>query len=156
MELQGEIVIRPLKKEEAIPYELLLLADPSRTLVDGYLIHSQVYVAELDAQVIGEYVLLPIGEKAVEVKNVAVAATLQGKGIGKLLLTHASLTAKAKGFKTITIGTANSSVSQIYLYQQQGFRITGVKTDYFLKNYDTPIYENGLQCRDQLILTKEL
>lgn len=156
MELSQEIVIRPLAKDEEIPYPLLLLADPSKAMIDSYLPSSTIYVAEQEGKIIGVYVLLPIGPKAVEVKNIAVAEALQGQGIGKLLLSHAGHTAKAKGYRTITIGTANSSVGQIYLYQQQGFEITGVKVNYFTDNYPEPIYENGEKCVDQLILTRKL
>jgi aminoglycoside 6'-N-acetyltransferase I len=156
MKPSEDIIIRPLGKEEPIPYHLLLLADPSRSLVYSYLTTSSIYVAVADNQVIGEYVLYPIDKKAAEVKNIAVEEQFQGQGVGKLLLAHASKTAKAKGFRSLTIGTANSSVGQIYLYQQQGFLITGVKVNYFLDNYPEPIYENGEQCKDQLILTKEL
>ena len=156
MELSEEIIIRPLKKEEELPYSLLLLADPSKKMVDSYLPAGTVYVAEQGGVIVGEYVLLPIGEKAVEVKNIAVDEKLQGKGIGKLLLSHASHTAKSKGFRTITIGTANYSVGQIYLYQQQGFEITGVRINYFTDNYEEPVYENGERCIDQIVLTKHL
>lgn len=156
MDLLQDIVIRPLAKNEPPPYELLLLADPSKEMIAGYLPSSSVYVALMGDKIVGEYVLYPLGGKEVEVKNIAVDPSLHGQGIGKLLLTHAGSTARAKGYRSMIIGTANSSVAQIYLYQQQGFQITGIKEEYFLKNYAEPIYENGERCVDQLILTKQL
>ena len=156
MDLLQDIVIRPLAKNEPVPYELLLLADPSKEMIDSYLPGSTVYVAQSEERIIGEYVLYPLGGKAAEVKNIAVESPLQGQGIGKLLLMHAVSTARAKGYRSVTIGTANSSITQIYLYQQQGFQITDIKEDYYLLNYAEPIYENGERCKDQLILTKQL
>lgn len=58
-----------------------------------------------------------------EIMNIAVAEHLQGKGIGKKLLRHAVETAKGYGMSKLEVGTGNSSVSQLALYQKCGFRI---------------------------------
>lgn len=58
-----------------------------------------------------------------EIMNIAVAEHLQGKGIGKKLLRHAIETAKGYGMSKLEVGTGNSSVSQLALYQKCGFRI---------------------------------
>lgn len=39
---------------------------------------------------------------------------------------------KTKRYKTIEIGTGNSSIGQLALYQKCGFRIIGVDMDFFL------------------------
>ena len=64
--------------------------------------------------------------------------------------------AKSKGFKTIEVGTGNSSIEQLALYQKCGFRITGVDLDFFIRHYSEEIYENGIQCRDMIRLSKDL
>ncbi len=38
---------------------------------------------------------------------------------------------KTKRYKTIEIGTGNSSIGQLALYQKCGFRIIGVDMDFF-------------------------
>ncbi len=58
--------------------------------------------------------------------------------------------------KTIIIGTANSSIRQLSLYQNLGFKITRVKRDYFIQNYAQPIFENGIQARDMIVLSQNL
>ncbi len=54
------------------------------------------------------------------------------------------------------IGTGNSSVNQLSLYQKCGFRITGIEHDYFTKHYEEEIVENGLLCRDMIRLSLDL
>lgn len=80
----------------------------------------------MNHQIVGVYVLLATRPKTMEAVNVAIAENYQGKGIGKLLVMHAVNTAKEKGFKTIEMGTGNSSISQLALYQKCGFRIAGI------------------------------
>ena len=153
---QGHVVIRALGRNESPPMPLLLLADPSEELVRDCLCRGQCFVAELDEEVIGVYVLLPTRPLTVEIVNVAVAPPFQGRGIGKRLIGHAIETARQQGYKTIEIGTGNSSIGQLALYQKFGFRITGIDRDFFVRRYRKPIWENGIQCRDMIRLSQDL
>lgn len=148
--------IRLLSDKEKPPIDLLLSADPSLPLVMEYLEKGDCFVAESEKQVIGVYVLLATEPETVELVNVAVAEKYQSRGIGKLLVKDAIEKAKTKGFKTIEVGTGNSSIGQLALYQKCGFRITGVDKDFFIRNYEEEIYENGIQCQDMLRLAQEL
>lgn len=152
----ANIIIKPFSLNQKIPYHLLLLADPSKEIIDTYLNKSEIYVAILNKEVIGIYVLYETQFDKVEIKNIAIAEDYQGKGIGKLMLQHATKTAKEKGYKSIIIGTANSSIAQLYLYQKQGFDITEIKKDFFLKNYPEPLIENGIQVKHMVMLKMEL
>ena len=146
--------IRQLASDETVPYDLLLLADPSKTVIDRYLSASTVFVAEMNRQSVGACVLFPLEAGAVEIKNVAVQPAYQGRGIGTALLSHAIRVAERQGFKTLCIGTANSSVGQLLLYQKLGFEIDRVKKNFFLKHYDEPLFENGIQCKHLIWLVR--
>ncbi len=148
--------IRPIGAHEPIPYDLLLSADPSESALGIYLPYATIYLAFINDELIGQYVLLPIEPDAIEIKNIAVADAWQGKGIGKQLLKDAIRRATDAGYKTLSIGTSNASIGQLYLYQQQGFELSGLKMDFFIDNYTEPIYENGIQCKHMLMLTKVL
>jgi ribosomal protein S18 acetylase RimI-like enzyme len=148
--------IRKLKKGEKPPMELLLLADPSKVIVEKYINRGECFVAENQQQIIGVYVLLPTRPETVELVNIAVADNEQGKGIGKQLVKDAIHKAKSRGYKTIEIGTGNSSIGQLALYQKCGFRIIGVDINYFIKYYPEEIFENGILCRDMIRLSQDL
>lgn len=148
--------IRERSTSEKIPMELLVLADPSEEMVKEYLHRGSCFVAEEEKQVIGVYVLLPTRPGTAEIVNVAVAETHQGRGIGKKMVMDAIQRAKENNYKTIEIGTGNSSIGQLALYQKCGFRISGVDRDFFVRHYPEKIYENGILCRDMIRLSRNL
>ncbi|MFJ7826728.1 GNAT family N-acetyltransferase [Psychrobacillus sp. NPDC096623] len=148
--------IRKLVKGEKPPIELLLTADPSKLIVEEYVNRGDCFVAENERKIIGVYVLRPTRPETVELVNIAVVANQQGKGIGKQLVEDAIQKARLKGFQTIEIGTGNSSIGQLALYQKCGFRIIGVDIDFFTKHYLEEIFENGIHCRDMIRLSQNV
>lgn len=152
----NDILIDQFSKSDEIPYVLLLDADPSMELIEKYLKYSTIYIAKLENKIIGVYVLYPINAEKAEIKNIAVEENLQGKGIGKLLLEDAFKQAKAKGYKELIIGTGNSSVGQLYLYQKAGFEMIEIKWNFFIDNYQSPLYENGIRVKHMIVLSKRL
>ena len=148
--------IRNLKSDEKVPMKLLLEADPSRKMVKEYVDRGQGFVAEIGKEIIGAFVLLPTRPGTVEIMNIAVAEENRGRGIGKQLIEEAIKISKKRKYKTIEVGTGNSSVGQLVLYQKCGFRITGIDSDFFITHYDEEIYENGIQCRDMIRLSQNL
>lgn len=150
------MVIRKLNVDEESPMDLLLLADPSKAIIEEYVQRGECFVAENDTQIIGVYVLLPTRPETVELVNIAVTEALHGKGFGKQLVINAIEVAKTKGYRTIEVGTGNSSIGQLALYQKCGFRITSIDIDYFIRHYPEEIFENGIQCRDMVRLSQDL
>jgi ribosomal protein S18 acetylase RimI-like enzyme len=151
-----DLKIKRLEKQDEIPYHLLLLADPSKENINKYIFSADIYTIEKEGLIIGCYVLQSVDSESVEIKNIAIEAAYQGKGFGTELLNHAFKIAKTEGFKKILIGTGNSSLAQLYLYQKVGFRIKKIIKDFFTDNYDEPIIENGIECRDMIMLAKDL
>ncbi|WP_404451524.1 GNAT family N-acetyltransferase [Virgibacillus necropolis] len=146
------MVIQKLGVQDNPPMDLLLSADPSRELIEKYLQKGQCFIAKIESEIVGVYVLLPINSATVELINIAVAEGIQGKGIGKQLTLHAIENANSQGYKAIEVGTGNSSIGQLALYQKCGFRIFGVEHDFFVKHYSEKIMENGIHCRDMIRL----
>lgn len=134
------------------PWELLLLADPSRDLVESYL-SDAVTLASFDVDTIqGVVVMTPISSDSWEIKNIAVREDLHGRGIGKDLLKAALLECQTRGARHVWIGTGNSSIAQLGLYQRVGFRMAAIDRDFFVRNYPDKIIENGIECRDMVRL----
>ncbi|XMB25298.1 GNAT family N-acetyltransferase [Paenibacillus sp. BR2-3] len=151
-----EVKIRLLKASEDAPIELLLLADPSEEIIKEYLARGQCFVAHINEEIIGALVLIRTRPETVEIVNIAVREDFQGKGIGKKLIFNAMEKAKEQNAKTIEIGTGNSSIDQLMIYQKCGFRITGIDRDFFTRHYKEEIHENGIQCRDMIRLGLDL
>lgn len=139
-----------------LPMDLLFLADPSERLVKEYISRSKNYVLIEDDKTIGVLIMLPTRANTIEIVNIAIAPNYQRKGYGKRLLKFAINTAKNDNFKHIEIGTANSSINQLALYQKIGFRINYIDKDFFLKNYHYKIYENHIQAIDMIRLYMDI
>jgi len=146
-----DIQIKKIDSDKA-PLELLLLADPSREAIGRYLKKGNCFAAYRGNDVVGMYVAILRNPSVAEIINIAVAENHQNKGIGKLLVSDAIKRMKKTSVKRLLVGTGNSSISQLAFYQKCGFRIARIKKDYFIKNYKKAIYENGIQCRDMIML----
>jgi ribosomal protein S18 acetylase RimI-like enzyme len=149
------LTVREVTDSNSVPWELLLEADPSRQMVEEYVKNGKVYAAFLDDELVGEYVLTPVSESVLELKNIAVAELYRGKGLGKKLVLDAIERARSFGSKTLEVGTGNSSLDNLALYQKCGFRIVGIEKDFFTKNYPEEIVENGIKCVDMVRLAVE-
>lgn len=150
------IQIQKLEDYNLLPFDLLLLADPSETLVKQYLKDAEVFVYLLDQKIAGVVVLYPLDTNNIEIKNIAVRPNLQGKGLGTQLLKFAKEFAKENEYDNIFIGTANSSLAQLYLYQKLGFELHEIKHNFFLDNYPEIMVENGIQIKHMIMLKQSL
>lgn len=137
-------------------WNLLLLADPSKEMVEGYVNESKTYAAVDNGKVVGLMVLFENCPNELEIKNIAVNPSYQGKGYGKKLIQFAISESKLLGYQKLVICTGNSSVYQLSFYQNSGFQIVETFLDFFVKNYEEEIWENGIQCRDLIKLEQKL
>lgn len=148
-----DVIIEQTK--EVIPKDLLLLADPSEEMIAEYIHSGTIFVAKLNSKIVGVLVVLNTRPKTMEIMNISVYEDYQNKGIGKQLINKAINYAKESKIKTLEVGTGNSGLVQMILYQKCGFRIIGVDFDYFRKYYKEKIIENGIECRDMIRMKME-
>ncbi|MDE4084812.1 GNAT family N-acetyltransferase [Planococcus maritimus] len=144
--------IRKLGVNEELPLGLLLEADPSEQLVRRYCADGHCFIADQQETIMGVFVLTALDSETAEIKNIALAESERGKGLGKRLVFAALEEAKKLGFSAVEIGTGNSSLAQLALYQKCGFRMKSIDRDFFIRHYEEPIFENDLQCRDMVRL----
>ncbi|MGG7162274.1 GNAT family N-acetyltransferase [Clostridium ihumii] len=114
------------------------------------------YGIYLGNELVGQYSILNIKKDIMEIMNISVNEKYQGRGLGKQLIFHAINFAKEENAKLLEIGTGNSSINQLKLYQKCGFRINGIYKDYFKLNYDEEIFENDIRCIDMIRLSINL
>lgn len=138
------------------PWELLLLADPCRQMVESYLPQSVVLASSHTSRIEGIVVITPLTCSSWEIKNLAVYPSYQGQGIGKSLLLAALDVCRFRGVSEVWIGTGNSSLDQLGLYQKTGFRMVEIVRDFFVRHYADEIVENGIPCRDMVRLVATL
>ncbi|MDR2235517.1 MAG: GNAT family N-acetyltransferase [Chryseobacterium sp.] len=147
------------RKTEAgsdIPYDLLLLADETKEAIDQYILDSDIYLLNNGEDDIAVMALYENSPAELEIKNMAVIETFRSKGIGSILMDKAKEIALENGYETLAVGTSDTGFQQIRFYERNGFVKKGILKDFFIENYPFPIYENGLQMRDMVILNYSL
>ena len=152
----NSISISKITDKSIIPYNLLLQADPSIDSIKEYVHSGFIYGAYINGTIIGIYILLKTRPFTLELMNISIDESYQGKGIGKQLIFNAIEEARRLKAKTLEVGTGNSSINQLALYQKCGFKINCIDKGYFKKYYEEPIYENGIQCTDMIRLSMDL
>lgn len=147
-----------LQSKKSLPLDLLLLADETMEAIEKYIYNSEVYIVKQKDQPepIAVFALYKINDAQIEIKNIAVSESLQGHGIGSFLLDEIKRIAVTDKYKSIIVGTPDTSSKQMHFYEKNGFAKYDVRKDFFIKNYSEPIVENGVLLRDMLMLELKL
>nr|WP_315031484.1 N-acetyltransferase [uncultured Chryseobacterium sp.] len=144
------------EKNSKIPYELLLLADETIEVINQYIFKCDIYLLHDGSENIAVMALYKNSDTELEIKNMAVIERYRSKGIGSILIDKAKEIAHNNHYKVLCVGTSDTGFQQIRFYEKNGFIKTGIRKDFFIENYPSPIFENGLQMRDMILLTHHL
>lgn len=136
-------------------FPLLKLADDSEDKIREYIHEGELYKITQDYETVGVILFTFPAEGQVEIKNMALIHTKRGDGMGKELIQKFSISYKRKGYTSMIVGTANSSIGNIAFYQKAGFRFDTIKKDFF-SSYNEPIVEYGIQATDMVMLKKNI
>lgn len=145
--------IREIKEDKKIYIELLLLADEEERMIDEYLDKGQMFVLD-DEGIKAECVVTQEGDNIIEIKNIAVHPKYQKKGYGRKLIEFVENKYK-NDFDIIRVGTGDSKLT-IPFYENCGFKRSYCIKDFFVNNYENPIYEDGIRLKDMVYLEKKL
>lgn len=143
---------RKIKPDSEIPYDLLLLADETVEAINQYIFDSDIYLLNNGAFDIAVIALYDNSDTELEIKNMAVIEDFRSRGIGSILIDKAKEIALRNGCEILTVGTSDTGFQQIRFYEKNGFVKKGIRKDFFIENYPSPIFENGLQMRDMVVL----
>ncbi len=132
---------------------LLLLADDQENMIDRYLEKGTMYVLN-DNGVKAECVVTDEGGGILEIKNIAVEPDFHGMGYGRKLLEFLT-EFYASDFDKLQLGTGDSPLT-IPFYEKCGFRRHHVIKNFFIDNYDHPIFECGVQLIDMIYMEKQI
>lgn len=133
---------------------LLLLGDEQEDMIDRYLDNSRMFVLTENENIIGECVVQDLGNGLIELKNIAIDTEHQHKGYGRSLIDHIEATYR-HSHSIMQVGTGDSRLT-VPFYEKCGFRRTHVLKNFFVDNYDHPIFEDGIRLIDMIYLQKEL
>ena len=132
--------------------DLLLLADEQKSMIDKYLYKGDMF-ALYDGELKSVCVVTKEDNNEYELKNLATYEKYKGQGYGGSLVNYIFEHYKEK-CKTMIVGTGDSGMT-IPFYEQCGFKISHKVKNFFIDNYDKPIFENGVQLVDMVYLRKD-
>ena len=149
-----QIIVSKVDSKHDLPFGLLLLADETIEAIEKYIYDSDVYVAKEceESEGFAVFALYKIDNSYIEIKNIAVAESLQNNGIGSFLISEIKRIARSSKYENIIVGTPDGASGVIGFYERNGFRKYDVKKDFFTKNYVTPIIEDGIILKDMVML----
>lgn len=133
--------------------DLLLLADEQENMIDRYLERGDMF-ALYDDDLKSICVVTQEDNETYELKNLATYEKYQSQGYGRILVKYIFEYYKAK-CKTMFVGTGDSPLT-VPFYEGCGFRISYKVKDFFINNYDHPIFEGGVQLIDMVYLKIDL
>lgn len=129
------------------------MADEEERMIDEYLDRGQMFVLD-DEGIKAECVVIQEGDNVIEIKNIAVYPKYQKKGYGRKLIEFVENKYK-NDFDIIRVGTGDSKLT-IPFYENCGFKRSYCIKDFFVNNYENPIYEDGIRLKDMVYLEKKL
>lgn len=133
--------------------DLLLLADEQENMIDKYLPQGDMF-ALYDDDLKSICVVLPIDSETCELKNIATYEKYQGQGYGRVLINYISEFYK-NSYKTMQLGTGETPAI-LSFYESCGFEKSHRIKNFFIDNYDHPMYDGDIQLVDMIYLKKDL
>lgn len=143
--------IRKITRNKKDYMGLLLLADEQESMIDKYLERGEMFVLD-DNGVKAECVVTKEADGVYELKNIAVLPGCQRKGYGKRLVEF--LHAHYSDCDVMFVGTGDCH-STLSFYSNCGFTVSHRIKNFFIDNYDHPMFEDGKQLVDMVYLKKE-
>lgn len=140
--------IREITGDKRRYLPLLLVGDEQEEMVMRYLPHGSLFVC-FDPDPCAVAVVTDEGDGCCELKNLAVEPCRQRQGYGRRMVAFVVRRYTARGYRTLRVGTGETP-STLSFYAQCGFRPAGRIPDFFTRNYDHPIVEEGVLLRDMI------
>ena len=130
---------------------LLLLADEQEAMINRYLDRGELF-ALMDPELKTVCVVTQEENRVFEIKNLATVPEAQNQGYGKRMVEFICRHYRGRCDRLL-VGTGDSPLT-IPFYEKCGFARSHIVRDFFITNYDHPIYENDIQLRDMVYLRK--
>lgn len=147
--------ILPVKADKKRYLPLLLVGDEQESMIDRYLERGEMYVMQdMSETTAAVAVVTDEGDGVLELKNLAVDPRFQRKGYGREMIEYLCRHYRGQ-FRVLTAGTGDSRKT-ISFYRNCGFSWSHNVEDFFVKNYDHPIIEEGKTLKDMIYFKRNM
>ncbi|MBP8783960.1 MAG: GNAT family N-acetyltransferase [Synergistaceae bacterium] len=144
--------IELIKTDKKKFLDLLLLADEQESMIDKYLERGDLFAC-YDGDLKSVCVVTDEGDGVYELKSIATYERYQRQGYGVALIQYLFSYYSGK-CRTMLVGTGDSPIT-IPFYEKCGFTRSHIIPNFFIDNYDHPMFDNGKQLVDMIYLKKD-
>lgn len=106
--------------------------------------YSWPFVVVMGEVVVGYLCLMCLFEEA-QILNIAVGPDFRGRGIARVMLNRAFLLALEQGAEFMALEVRSSNSAAISLYEQLGFKKTGIRVRYYEHTEDAILMEKSIK-----------
>ena len=152
--MKGRMEIIKIIDRDKVKYmDLLLIADEQVSMIEKYLYRGEMF-ALCDDEIKAICVVTQEQPGVYEIKNIVTVPEYQRRGYGQYLISFIADYYKKSG-NELYVGTGDSP-KILQFYQKCGFKKSHVVKNFFIDNYDHPMYEDGQQLVDMVYLKRQL
>ncbi len=144
--------IREINSDKADFMEILLIGDEDEAMVNKYLELSMLFALYDNSILTSICAVMEIDSQTVEIKNLATYPQYRNQGYASALLNFVFDRYK-ENYKTVILGTGENEKT-LRFYKKRGFVEFDRVKNFFVDNYDRPIFEDGKQLKDMIYLKK--
>lgn len=146
-------IVKIVDSDKTNYMELLLIADEQVSMIEKYLYRGDMF-ALCDDGVKAICIVTQEETGVYEIKNIVTVPEYQRKGYGQRLISFIADYYKESG-NELYVGTGDCPMI-LHFYEKCGFEKSHMVKNFFIDNYDHPMYENGEQLVDMIYLKRHL
>ncbi len=146
-------IVKIIDSDKTKYMELLLIADEQVSMIEKYLYRGDMF-ALCDDDVKAICVVTQEEAGVYEIKNIVTVPEYQRKGYGQQLISFIADFYKESGTE-LYVGTGDCPTI-LRFYEKCGFKKSHIIKNFFIDNYDHPMYEDGQQLVDMIYLKRHL
>ncbi len=101
------------------PRDVMQLSEPQTEILDK---GGMIYYALHNHEIVGTVTLMRVDTETLELSKMAVTESMQGKGIGKLMMQHCLEVARGNQIKKLILFSNTKLEAAIAMYRKYGFK----------------------------------
>ena len=146
--------IKEITTNKADYMDILLIGDEEEKMINKYIEQSTIFALYETNVLTSVCAVITIDNETIEIKNLATYPEYQNRGYASSLINFICNKYKTD-FKYLILGTGENNKT-LKFYKKQGFQETYRVQNFFIDNYEHPIFEDGKQLVDMIYLKKIL
>ncbi len=146
--------IKEITTNKADFMDILLIGDEDEKMINKYIEQSSIFVLYENKVLTSVCAVITKDNETIEIKNLATYPKYQNRGYASALINFVCNKYKIN-FKYLILGTGENNKT-LEFYKKRGFQETHRLKNFFIDNYEYPIFEEGKQLVDMIYLKKIL